>query len=243
LRHRVEEPLTDNAHASWGGNHTGKRLRRSHTCSPQHSPLPPRVSRSPPPSDRRKDKRKAEPVRSPPDKKKVKPMYPSDSNDTDNINDELAENTPLNSEEEDVICEAIRQSALLYTRETRRGEGSNTATPTANQMSSAFLTKGCPFKASSRKPGPGQRPPGDLKSHLGDPASFSLDRSIKSVFLSTTGHTCINSDSRWNGDASPLWSTANSQPWFWSYGKPFQMAKEAAMIPFDQHSLAQRMAV
>jgi hypothetical protein len=170
-------------------------------------------------------------------------MYPSDSDDTDNINDELAENTPLNSEEEDVICEAIRQSALSYARETRRGEGSNTAAPTASQMSSAFLAKGRPFKAGSRKPGPGQRPPGDLESHLGDPASFSLDRSIKNTFLSTTGHACINSDSRWNGDASPLWSTANSQPWFWSYGKPFQMAKEAAIIPFDQRSLAQRMAV
>src|SRR6266550_9063322 len=40
-----------------------------------------------------------------------------------------------------------------------------------------------------------------------------------------------------------LWSAAASNPWFWSNGKPFQMAKEAAMIPFDQRSLAQRLAV
>jgi len=40
-----------------------------------------------------------------------------------------------------------------------------------------------------------------------------------------------------------LWSAAASHPCFWSNGKPFQMAKEAAMIPFDQRSLAQHLAV
>ena len=99
------------------------------------------------------------------------------------------------------------------------------------------------FKAGTRRPGPGQRPPGDLESHVGDPASFSLDRVVKDAFMSVTGHACIGKDSHWNGDAAILWSLGASHPWFWSNGRPFQMAKEAAIVPFNQRSLAQRLAV
>ncbi len=42
-------------------------------------------------------------------------MYRSDSEDTDNIRDEIAENMPLNSEEEDVIYQMLKQSVLSHT--------------------------------------------------------------------------------------------------------------------------------
>ncbi|KAF8660076.1 hypothetical protein AX14_007481 [Amanita brunnescens Koide BX004] len=99
------------------------------------------------------------------------------------------------------------------------------------------------FKAGTRRPGPGQRPPGDLESHMGDPASFSLDCIVKDVFLSMTGHACICKDSHSNWDAAILWSLGASHLWFWSNGRPFQMAKETSTILFDQHSLVQHLAV
>ncbi|KAF8343422.1 hypothetical protein F5887DRAFT_1075773 [Amanita rubescens] len=245
LKRKVEELLAGNACASRGGIPTGRRSIRSRSRSPQYSPPPPCLSQSPspPPSRRRKEKRKAEPVRSPPIKKRTKPMYQSDSNDTDNIMDELAENTPLNSDEERDVCDAIQQSALSHARESHRVEGEALASASNDQTSSAFLARGRRFNTGTRKPGPGQRPPGDLESHVGDPASFSLDCSVKDAFLSMMGHACIGKDSRWTGDAIALWSPGANQPWFWGYGKPFQMAKEASMIPFDQRSLAQRWTI
>jgi hypothetical protein len=182
-------------------------------------------------------------VRSPPDKKKAKPMYPSDPDDTDNIMDELAENTPLNSEEEKIVSETIQRSIVSHARESRQAEGNNMAASSTGQALSASHTRGRVFRTGTRRPGSGQRPPGDLESHLGDPASFSLDRSIEGAFLSTTGHACISTNSPWDKSASLLWSSGSSQPWFWLNGRPFQMAKEASMIPFDQRSLAQRWAV
>ena len=170
-------------------------------------------------------------------------MYPSDTDDTNNIIDEIAENTSLGSEDERIVVETIQRSALSHARESHRVEGEALASSSTSHTASPFLAKGRTFKAGTRKPGPGQRPPGDLESHLGDPASFALDRSVKGAFLSTTGHACIRKDSRWNGDAAVLWSQDSSQPWFWLNGRPFQMAKEAASIPFDQRSLAQRLAV
>ena len=218
---------------------------RSRSRSPRHSSPPPRRSRSrsPPPDRKGKEKRKAEPGRSPLVRKKVKNMYPSDTDDTNNIIDEIAENTSLGSEDERIVVETIQRSALSYARESHRVEGEALASSSTSHTASPFLAKGRTFKAGTRKPGPGQRPPGDLESHLGDPASFALDRSVKGAFLSTTGHACIRKDSRWNGDAAVLWSQDSSQPWFWLNGRPFQMAKEAASIPFDQRSLAQWLAV
>ena len=170
-------------------------------------------------------------------------MYPSDSEDTNNIMDELAENMSLGSEDERIVVETIQRSALSYARESHRVEGETLAGSSTSQVASPFLAKGRMFKTGTRKPGSGQRPPGDLESYLGDPASFSLDRSVKGAFLSTTGHACINKDSHWKGDAAFLWSKESTQPWFWLNGRPFQMAREASMIPFDQRSLAQRWAV
>jgi hypothetical protein len=245
LRRRVEELLASNARASRGGVPEGKRATRPRSRSPRHGAPRTRVSRSPsPPSNHKgKEKREAEPVQSPPVKKKSKSMFPSDPEDTDNIMDELAENTPLNSEEEEIIVETIQRSAHSHARESHRVEGEALATSSTSQMPSPFLAKGRAFKAGTRRPGPGQRPPGDLESHVGDPASFSLDRVVKDAFMSVTGHACIGKDSHWNGDAAMLWSLGASHPWFWSNGRPFQMAKEAAIVPFDQRSLAQRLAV
>ena len=245
LKHRVEELLAGNARASRGGIPTGKRLMRPRSRSPRHSSPPPRRSRSrSPPLDRKgKEKRKAEPGQSPPVKKKVKNMYPSDTDDTNNIIDELAENTSLGSEDERIVVETIQRSALSHARESHRVEGEMLAGSSTSHVALPFLAKGRMFKMGTRKPGSGQRPPGDLESCLGDPASFSLDRSVKGAFLSTTGHACIRKDSRWNGDAAVLWSQDSSQPWFWLNGRPFQMAKEVASIPFDQRSLAQCLAV
>jgi hypothetical protein len=57
---------------------------------------------------KRKEKWEAKPVQLLPVKKKSKSMFLCDPEDTDNIMDELAENTPLNSKEEEIVVETIQ---------------------------------------------------------------------------------------------------------------------------------------
>ena len=103
-------------------------------------------------------------------------MYLSNSNDTNNIINELAENMSLGLEDERIIVKTIQRSALSYARESHQVEGEALAGSLTSHIVSPFLANGRTFKAGTRKPGSGQRPLGNLESHLGNPASFALDR-------------------------------------------------------------------
>ncbi|KAF8348987.1 hypothetical protein F5887DRAFT_914714 [Amanita rubescens] len=214
LRSIIDELKADSTHTSGGGSRKGKRPVRSHSHSPRCDMRHHSRSLSPPVYNN--SKCKAEPIRSPPISKKTKARdwYPSDPDDTDAIRDECAEPSSPSSNEDWEYKETIARSISEYTRESKRAKGESFASSSAAitpQVPDYGLDKVRAFRTGTRRPGAGQRPPGDMESFLDDPATFSLDRSYKGTFLSKWGHACLKLDSPWNGDAAPIWITIKPQ--------------------------------
>jgi hypothetical protein len=75
---------------------------------------------------------------------------------------------------------------------------------------------------------------------IGQPAPYRLDR-VGSNCRNKSRHTCMIHKSSWDTKASLLYTRweKNHKTLIWYSSGPMQMAKEAAMVPFDQRSHAQ----
>jgi hypothetical protein len=79
---------------------------------------------------------------------------------------------------------------------------------------------------------------------IGQPAPYRLDR-VGSNRRNKSRHTCMIHKSSWDTKASLLYTRweKNHKTLIWYSSGPMQMAKEAAMVLFDQRSHAQRWVV
>ena len=94
-----------------------------------------------------------------------------------------------------------------------------------------------------RIPIPDQTPPSGSSKYMTDQENFCLQH-IVGASRSEGSHTFIRPDTKWDGNAAKLWLNPLSwKSWYWNNRCQPQMAREAAEIPFDQRSLAQRWAV
>ena len=167
-------------------------------------------------------------------------MYESDEDYSDNmsaIEEEVRGPSPLGPEEEDILHNTI-MSSLAHARGSSSREGGPSTT--SSRASEPML-----WNPGLRRLIASQTPPGCPRLHIGDPAAFRLHHTHKGAFLGEQfGHVCLSPASRWNEDGSRWWSQRRSAgKWFWNNRKPCQVAREAARIPFDQWSLAQRWVV
>jgi hypothetical protein len=96
---------------------------------------------------------------------------------------------------------------------------------------------------SLRVPMPDQTPPGGNSKYVTDQTDFRLQH-IMGTSRSEGRHTFIRWDTKWDTNAIKLWlNPLSTKGWYWNNGCQLQMAREAAEIPFDQRSLAQRWAI
>ena len=245
LRQKLDELRADNARVSGGGASRGRNTSRSPPRR-RHSPRRPQPDG---PTGTRKGKQPQRPVSpSSPPRKKSRTMYDTNSDDSSVIRDELRGNTPLNSEEEDVVVATVENSALRA-REAHRLEGEATASSSTNPPMA--LSSRISHPHGKARTGGGrplvysQTPPGQWGRWIGDPAPFRLHHIYKDAFLDNKyGHACLGPKTYWAEDTRSLWRKhKNPEKWFWLHGRNSQIAKEAARIPFDQRSLAQRWTV
>jgi hypothetical protein len=90
---------------------------------------------------------------------------------------------------------------------------------------------------------PDQTPPGGNSTYVTDQTDFRLQH-IMGASRSEGGHTFVRWDTKWDANVIKLWlNPLSTKGWYWNNGRQLQMAREAAEIPFDQRSLAQRWAV
>ncbi|KIL55375.1 hypothetical protein M378DRAFT_17998 [Amanita muscaria Koide BX008] len=86
---------------------------------------------------------------------------------------------------------------------------------------------------------PSQIPDEPQSDWIGPPSTFRL-KDWKGARLNPNGHVSVRETNNWSQDPSKLWKSTVR---FWDSGKPYQRAKEASCIPYDQQSLAQRWAI
>ena len=175
-------------------------------------------------------------------------MYETDSDDSSVILAELRGNTPLNSEEEDLVAATIT-SRIQHMRDSHRVEGEATASSSMGRSTAPAANPNPSHdRARTRSLRPlirGQTPPGGWGKWIGDPAPFRLHHIREGTYLCKKfGHACLSMQTHWSIDAKSLWvQQRTAGTWFWLSGKRFQVAREASQIPFDQRSLAQRWVV
>jgi hypothetical protein len=85
----------------------------------------------------------------------------------------------------------------------------------------------------------GQMPNNTPSDRLGGPALFRL-QGWTNARLNPNGHVSIQEPTHWINNVPGLWLRPVT---YWGTGQPLQKAREAARVPFDQRSYAQRWAV